>query len=209
MQSINYYVANSHGKFTPGTINKIQATVNKSTEIIKKQLGANKIDIIFVNAPLDIIPEIGIGGYSHGPYNIYVSLDPDRDFREKELILTILHEAHHCMRWRGPGYGKNLGEALVTEGLACLYEEEYSGKAPIYTKVEIKPEEIAAAREYLNDDKYVHKDWFFGSDKAQRWFGYTYGYSLVKTYAKKANKKASELVTIPADIVLAEAQLAA
>ena len=118
-------------------------------------------------------------------------------------MLTILHESHHCLRWRKPGYGKTLGEAMISEGLATLFEEEHSGKPPIYAQVKIKQTEIEKARKNLDNEKYNHSDWFFGSKDVQRWFAYTYGYRLSKTYSEKVNKSAAELVNTPAKLFLA------
>ncbi len=201
---INKYVANSSGEFGAEILDKIEAGFKEAVVIVKDKLNADKIDIIIVNAPMNVIPEIGIGGYSPGPYNIYVSLDPKfTTFTVEDLVLTILHESHHCLRWRKPGYGKTLGEAMISEGLATLFEEEHSGKPPIYAQVKIKQTEIEKARKNLDNEKYNHSDWFFGSKDVQRWFAYTYGYRLSKTYSEKVNKSAAELVNTPAKLFLA------
>ncbi len=118
------------------------------------------------------------------------------------MVLTILHETHHCVRWRKPGYGQTLGEVMITEGLATLFEEEHSGTLPIYAQVPIKQDEIDKARNILNDEKYNHNEWFFGVKNIQRWFGYTYGYQLSKAYSQKTNKSAAELVNTPAELFL-------
>jgi len=198
---INKYISNASNEFGPVILRKIEAGFKEALPIIRNKLDADKIDIIFVNAPMDVIPEIGIGGYSPGPYNIYVSLDPKfTTFTVEDMVSTILHETHHCMRWRNPGYGLSLGEAMISEGLATLFEEEYSGKTPIYAQVKIKQEEIDKAKKNLNNKKYNHSDWFFGSKDTQRWFAYTYGYKMSKTYAQKLNKTAAELVNTPAKL---------
>jgi len=166
-------------------------------------LGANKIDVIFIYAPKSVIPEMGIGANSPGPHNIYVAFDPEfKDIKDEDIFLSIMHEAHHCMRWRDPGYGKTLGEAMISEGLATLYEEELSGKPPIYSQMNIQPEEIEEAKKMINHEKYDHAKWFFGTNEITRWFGYTYGYQLCKAYAVKTGKKASQLIHIDAQRML-------
>ncbi len=197
---ISKYVANASGQFGPETLAKIDAGFEKAIRIAREKLHADQIDVIFVNAPWSIIPEYGIGGYSSGSYNISISLDPKRDFSVEDLISSILHEVHHCMRWRDPGYGETLGEAMISEGLATLFEEEYSGKAPLYGQVKIKPSEIALAEKSLADKNYTHSDWFFGAGKIQRWFAYTYGYRLAKAYSEKSGKSAAGLVNTPAKL---------
>ena len=203
MSKIVKYIANASGEFNEEILGKIDSSFRKATKIAEEKLKANKIDVIFVNAPRNIIPEIGIGGYSTGPYNIYISLDPNfTNFLEEDMVLTILHEAHHCMRYRKPGYGKTLGEAMVSEGLAALFEAEINGKPPIYATVKIKAKEIENAKNILNSEKYSQGEWFFGDKNIQRWFGYTYGYRLCKSYSKKTGRTAAELVSVKAKLML-------
>jgi uncharacterized protein YjaZ len=198
---INKYIANASNEFGIEILRKIEEGFREGLKIIRNKLNADKIDIIFVNAPMNVIPEIGIGGYSPGPYNIYVSLDPKfTTFTVEDMTSTILHETHHCMRWRNPGYGLSLGEAMISEGLATLFEEEYSGITPLYAQVKIKQEEIEKANKSLNNKEYNHSDWFFGGKDTQRWFAYTYGYKISKSYSQKVSKTAAELVNTPAKL---------
>ena len=200
--NIYYHIANSTGDLDHLTDRFISA-FNKAVKITKKELKANQIDIFFINAPSHVIKELGISGSSPGPHHMYVTVDSKfKDITEENMILTILHETHHCMRWRDPGYGRTLGEAKISEGLATLYEEEHSGKPPIYAQVKIKQSDIDLANKELNNYKYDHDEWFFGKTKVPRWFAYTYGYKLAKAYSKKTNKKASELVHTSAKLML-------
>ena len=201
--SINKYIANASGEFCNEIIDKIDAGFAQGRDIVRNKLDADKIDVFFVNDPMGTMPEIGIGGYSPGPYNIYVSLDPDfKAFSVEDIVLTMLHETHHCMRWRNPGYGQSLGEAMISEGLATLFEEEHSGIPPIYAKVQIKQDEIEKAKKDLNNKNYDHTKWFFGTKNIQKWFAYTYGYQLSKAYSQKVNKNAAELVNCSAELFL-------
>jgi len=202
MSNIKYYIANSTGKFDSLTT-KIISAFGKAEKIATDKLKANQIDIIFVNAPGDTIPGTGVGGFSPGPHNVYVSIDPDfKDLAEEDLVLTMLHEMHHCMRWRNPGYGKTLGEAMITEGLASLFEEEISGAKPAYVNVTLKESDLEKAKSYMNDDTYDHSEWFFGTKGIDKWFGYTYGYKLAKTYSEMTGKKASALCHTKASLII-------
>jgi uncharacterized protein YjaZ len=206
MSAIKHYIANAHDEFDAAMLAKIELGFKQGKLVIEKKLKADKIDIIFVNAPASVIPEIGVGGFSPGPFNLYVSLNPNyQHFLIEDLVLTIIHEAHHCMRWRGPGYGETLGEAIVSEGLASLFEQERSGRPPIYNRVNIKASEIKTANKLLNSNAFNHSEWFFGSKDTQRWFGYTYGYQLCKAYSEKTGKTAAELVHAEAKLFLGDA----
>lgn len=202
MVSINYYVANSTGKLD-SLLPKITTAFDEGISVLVDKLKADRIDIIFLYDSKWTIPELGVGANSPGPYNLYVSLDPGfKNLKQSDIFLSIVHEGHHCMRWRKPGYGVTLGEAMVSEGLATLFEEEISGEPPIYSQVKITGDEIKKAQGYLNKKTYNHAEWFFGAKKIQRWFGYTYGYQLCKAYSAKTGKKASDLVHTDAKLIL-------
>jgi hypothetical protein len=204
MSNINYYVANSTGKLDP-LLPKINTAFDEGVGVLVNKLKADKIDVIFLYAPEWTIPELGVGANSPGPYNLYVRLDPGfKNLKQSDIFLSIVHEGHHCMRWRKPGYGITLGEAMISEGLATLFEEEVSGEPPIYSQVMITEDEIRKAQSDLNKKTYNHAEWFFGDKKIQRWFGYTYGYQLCKAYSAKTGKKASDLVHTDANLILGQ-----
>lgn len=204
MSSIKHYIANSSGELDDLT-ELILKSLNKVIPIVERELKAEKIDIIFVSAAALAIPEYGIGGNSPGPNHLYVSFDPkSTKITQNGLDETLFHEIHHCMRWRDPGYGKTLGEAMISEGMACLYEEQHSGSVPIYAKVNLNDDQIAKAKKLIDSKDYSHSEWFFGSKNIDKWFGYSYGYSICKEYSVKTGKKASELVHIPTQEILSE-----
>lgn len=205
MSTIKFYIANAAGDFNKSFVSKIESTYAEAEKVVVEKLKANKIDIIFINAPAFVIAEIGLTGNSPGPNNIYISMDPKNNkWTRNDMIKAIAHETHHCMRWRNPGYGKTLGEEVISEGLATLFEEEVGGSAPIYAKVKITESEIAQAKKIVNRklDYAEHDQWFYGSGKVQRWFGYTWGYRLSKAYSEKVGRSAAELVNVDASLVL-------
>jgi uncharacterized protein YjaZ len=202
MSSINHYIANSTVELDK-LVDMISKSLSTVIPIVEKELDAAQIDIIFVSAAASAIPEYGIGGSSRGPNHVYVSFDPKSDkITQEGLNETLFHEIHHCMRWRNPGYGKTLGETMISEGMACLYEEQHSGKAPIYAKVSLKDDQIVKAKNLINSKNYSHYEWFFGSKDIDRWFGYSYGYKLCRDYSVKTKKSAAELVNISAQKIL-------
>jgi Predicted Zn-dependent protease (DUF2268) len=94
-------------------------------------LPIQRTDVIIHVKPDWAIPETGVGGFSPTATHCLVHLNPRHaDFDtnlETELAPTIAHELHHCARHGGVGYGHTLLEALVTEGLACVFEREFRG----------------------------------------------------------------------------------
>jgi uncharacterized protein YjaZ len=82
-----------------------------------------------------------------------------------EVPTTIIHELHHCSRWAGPGYGRTLLEALVSEGLAQHFEADFrEGVAPFYASslslADLESLSLRAIQEFNSSD-YSHSDWFF------------------------------------------------
>lgn len=202
MSSINHYVANAADELTK-FIPLINESLDIAVPVIESELNAKEIDIIFVSAASQAIPEYGLGGNSPGPNHIYISFDPDSDKITKQGLLdSLFHEAHHCMRWRDPGYGETLGEVMISEGLACLYEEEHSGHAPIYARVGISQEEKDSADTELSNTNYNHAEWFFGVGKVSKWFGYAYGFEMCKRYSLKKGCSSVDLLHVPASTIL-------
>jgi uncharacterized protein YjaZ len=72
----------------------------------------------------------------------------------------------------------------------------------MYANVNLSDKQIKLARETLDSKSYDHSEWFFGSKKIDRWFGYSFGYELCKEYSSKIGKKASKLVNVSALEVL-------
>ncbi len=202
MSTIKHYIANSTGELD-NLVEMINKSLNKVIPIVEKELKAEKIDVIFISAAALAIPEYGIGGNSPGPNHLYVSFDPNSDkITQDGLNETLFHEIHHCMRWRNPGYGETLGEAMISEGMACLYEEEHCGKAPIYAKISLEADQLTKAKKLINSKTYNHGEWFFGAKNIDRWFGYSLGYKICKDHSISTGKKASELVHISAQEIL-------
>lgn len=71
-----------------------------------------------------VIPEVGLGGVAYLPSLFQLACDPSNAAFEASLTggaatRLALHEAHHCLRMAGPGYGRTLGEALASAGCDC------------------------------------------------------------------------------------------
>jgi len=168
--------------------------------------------------PALVIPEVGVGGFTdHHTGAVRIALDSRpsmllpavRDW----LPGSLAHEIHHSRRiLAGPGYGRTLGEAIVTEGLAVAFEREAFPWAPqspwasaidTPTQRRLWPMALAA---FDRADIVEHQHWFFGSQvDVPRWSGYTLGVELVNAYVRGHPGSApSRLVTLAAkDIVSA------
>ena len=182
---------------------------NNFTQIIEKITDKIPVSDVIVSVfkdPKHTISEVGIGGYTPNANTLFVYLDVSHPNLNKhlveELTATLAHELHHCLRWRNPGYGETLFEALITEGLADHFELEITKMKPRPWDKALSAKQIPeilkrAALEYDNKE-YSHEDWFFGNKQRDlpRWTGYTLGFHLVSEYLKNGTRKASELYDV-------------
>lgn len=151
----------------------------------------------------------GLGGRTFGPAMVEIYIDPglpDLALRMAERMPALVaHELHHAMRWRGPGYGSTLLEAMVSEGLADHFAVELLGTAPPpwcdafpHTQTDAY---LDLARAEFDASTYAHERWFFdaGLPQLPRWTGYTLGWRLVEAHlAAHPGSSAATLVDAPA-----------
>lgn len=141
-----------------------------------------------------------VGGYAPAPGRIELTLDP-ATWTPDDLIRTLVHEAHHLIRWDGPGYGRSLGEALVSEGLAGHFVTEILGGPPDPWD-RVTPS-AAALRRAISDwarPGHDHEAWFMGRGDLRRWTGYGLGHRLVAAYLDRhPDASAMALAHIRAD----------
>ena len=196
MRAIECHVGNSTGQLDRH-LPTIAAAFDFASTRARELLGAEGIDVLFVEAPTEAIPEWGVGGYTYGPHVVLVALDPAVDLDERRIAATLVHEFHHAMRERGPGCGGSLANMLASEGLAVLFEAEVTGEAPFYGHVAITDDEIALAQASLYSEPFNQSKWFFGADGITRFFGYTYGFQICQAHARSEGASAAELVLVP------------
>lgn len=202
MRPIEIHIARASGRLDRHR-GIIEAAFKSAARIAQDLLFAEGIDVLFIDSPDEAIPELGVGGYTYGPHVIILAVDPDfPNLSEQSLLSTLAHEFHHAMRWRQSKLNGDLGEMLVSEGLAQLFEEEVLGLRPIYSQVPITALEIEMAKLDLHLPAFDHAKWFFGSKDITKWFGYTFGYQICEAYAKSVQGSASGLVGISAREVL-------
>lgn len=207
MTPIESHFAGASGRLEPHR-GIIEAAFESSKRIAWDLLRADGIDVLFIDSPDEVIPELGIGGYTYGPSVIMVAIDPDfPDLNEQHIFSTLVHEFHHAMRWRGPGCHGDLGDMIVSEGLAQLFEEEVTGERPIYSQVSVTSPEVEKAKLEVHQEAFNQGKWFFGTEEISKWFGYAFGYQICETYAKSTMRSAADLVCVSTRNVLEAAGL--
>lgn len=180
---------------------------------VSRVLPTPPLDILVQRLPGAVIPEIGIGGHAYRKGLLALTLDPNNphfaaSLAEGGLRRTLVHEVHHCLRMGALGYGRTLGEALVSEGLAGQFTGWLLGSPPEPWERAVTDEVLRAHQPdaaALSDPTYDHNAWFFGTGGTRpRWFGYTLGYQLAGTWLTSAGVPGGDAwVTVPAATVLA------
>lgn len=181
------HIANATGRLD-GLVSPIRAAVARAQARAEAVTEAINLDVVIQAWPGRVIPHLGHMGYAPTGDMIQLTFDPDNphcmDNLGQSLERTVVHELHHALRWRGPGYGRTLGEALVSEGLAGHFAQQLYGGPPERWEISRDTAALAqAARDAeaaWEDATYDHAAWFFGAAPAGQ--GYPLGFALVATY---------------------------
>jgi hypothetical protein len=199
-----------------------RGAIERDIEATRQAIGSLSAASLVVEVRLEptrVIPELGMVGYCHGAGGFTLSIAPRNPnfvpaLEQGALCRQVAHEAHHCLRNRGPGYGRTLGEALVSEGLAGHFVHRLYRTPPELWECALAER---TALDYLPDSdslahtNYNHADWFFGTGgRYPRWLGYTLGYVIVGHWlAKSGEIDGPTLVNVAARDVLAAVRDAA
>jgi uncharacterized protein YjaZ len=179
---------------------EIRAAAKQAVALASEHADLPNFDLVVRALPGGGIPDWGVSGHAPSPGVIELTLNPER-YSEAYLIRTLTHEMHHLMRWDGPGYGKSLGAALVSEGLAGHFVLQVLGGKPDPWDA-VRPAS-GVARQAMNEWArldYDHARWFFGRGDLRKWTGYGLGHKLIAEHLAGAPEdNASDLAMTPAD----------
>jgi Predicted Zn-dependent protease (DUF2268) len=194
----------------------IETDIEATRQTIAGLVPPSRLTVEVRLEPVRVIPELGMVGYCPGPQGFSISVAPRNPnfapaLKQGALRRQVAHEANHCLRNAGPGYGRTLGEALVSEGLAGHFVHRLYGTPPELWECALAKD---AALRYLPDDDALaaadddHAGWFFGAGgRYPRWLGYTLGYVIVGRWlARTGGVDGPTLVNVPAGDVLAAAR---
>ena len=191
----------------PLIISRIKQGVKEISELIVVE----DVEFRVIVFPERTIPSKGMSGASPNNEHIYILLNPDhpRLYKsiDEELVATLAHEYHHTMRHRTIGYGENLFDAIVSEGLAEHFTIEVTNEPPPWMSP-IDEEEFqywkAEAEKIWFNKEYNHLAWFVGiNSEIPRGTGYEIGRRLIANYlSMHQDKKASELYATEAKTFL-------
>jgi len=176
---------------------EISTALQHTWQMANTHLDFNALDVV-VKAGQFVLEGKGCLGYTPEPGLVYLTVDPQsQDLTQESLSRMFAHELHHAARWDGPGYGRTLGEALVSEGLAGHFSLDVCGGEPepweTLESAMLSPF-INQALEQWSQPWYDHNAWFFGSGDMPRWCGYSLGFALITAYLRDhPNQNAARL----------------
>ena len=154
------------------------------------------------------IPGWGMGGFTSNAATVEMFIDPGfpgiAALIETRLSPLTAHELHHAVRVRGPGIGRTLLDALVSEGLADQFALELYGGPPTPWMIALQGAELEewldrASKEF-DSTTYDRPSWFRGNGTIPRFAGYAIGHELVVRYqAAHPGQSAADLVGVAAE----------
>jgi Predicted Zn-dependent protease (DUF2268) len=190
---------------------RIRAEIEAAFEACGKVLTPPRVDIVIHQIKHWPVSELGFGGSSPSRDTMFLGFDTAHPAMEAGLVgglrRVIVHEAHHCLRRAGPGYGGTLGEVLVSEGLADHFTLEVLGGQPEPWSLALNAAELRKAAELAQTalrDPVDIDTWFHGADRQMLpWSGYSLGWHLTEAWlTRMAPTPPSRLVGVPAEDVI-------
>jgi uncharacterized protein YjaZ len=196
-------------------VSRITEAFAASSALVTSRIPVGPVDVVIYNDAEYVVPELGMSGFCTSARRMYLPMDvenPDlANTFETVFQAFFAHELHHCARRPVPGYADTLGQALVTEGLACCFESELpGGSVPMYA-TRVLGQALHAVRARANADLNAPfsswAEWFFGEREPDIPIhaGYSLGYVLVSNWLMLHGRTAAESYAVPASLVLAEA----
>jgi hypothetical protein len=187
----------------------VEWEIGAAHKAVSRLISPPRLDILVQRIASSVIPEIGMVGHAYRKSLFALTLDPDNQHFASNLAVGMARRiVHHCLRMAGPGYGRTLGEALVSEGLAGRFVGQLFGNAPEPWERAVDDDTLFANRPdaaTLASTSYNHAAWFFGTGgERPRWLGYTLGYQIVGKWLDQTSEvDGFTWANVPADVILA------
>ncbi|MDO5631190.1 MAG: DUF2268 domain-containing putative Zn-dependent protease [Paracoccus sp. (in: a-proteobacteria)] len=193
MTTFYLHPLNARHALTP-VLSEIRAGARHAVAMASELTEVPDFDLVVRAEPGGGITDWGVSGYAPAPGLVEIVLDPAR-YDAQALIRTLLHEMHHIIRWAGPGYGRSLGETLVSEGLAGHFVVQVLGGQPDPWDRTAPSSGLArrAQNEWSRLD-FSYAEWFQGKGGLRKWAGYGLGHRLIAEYLTQAPDQTAALL---------------
>ena len=135
--AITFHFLSASGALHAEFKTRVYAALEVCVQTCSAKLVLGDLDVAVMAAPKFVISRLGVNGYAYDAHQILLQLDPDHDSLaqnlEHRVSALLAHELHHCARFLAcSGLTGTFGDALVSERLACCFEEEIVGATPFY-----------------------------------------------------------------------------
>lgn len=218
--STKFHILQSNDIITGSFYDELRLSLEEADQKCRQKLTLADIDVVVMHVPWQVIPRLGITGFSYDAHQVSITLDRDHEYLKanlKGVITSILaHELHHCARslaFNSSGLGKTLGSGLVAEGLACCFEEEIGQSTPFYATIcsgEALAQFARRAKPHINTKREDLPggagQWIYGRYDSKSGFpylcGYSMGYALVREWLDRHDRTASQAAGIDQNEIL-------
>lgn len=194
----NIHLLNARHELTP-VLSEVRQASREAVARVRDHADLPDFDLV-VRAQADRSADGAVQGQAPAAGVIEIALTPDR-FDAPSFTRALVRQMAHLIRWTGPGYGKSLGEALVSEGLAGHFVLQVLGGQPDACD-SIRPAQ-GAMRQAMNEwarRDYDHARWFGGKGDLRKWTGNSLGHRVLAEHlAEKPGDSAALLATAPAE----------
>lgn len=160
-----------------GVMPEIRAAVAEAVALVSAHAELPDFDVV-VRAE-EGIPDWGVLAHSPAPGVIELVLTPSR-FDAALVVRRMVRALFLIIRGDCPGYGRSLGAALVSEGLAGHFVQAVLGGKP--DPWDATPLTAGLAKRAMTEWAwldYDHALWFEGRGNIRKWAGYGLAHRLV------------------------------
>ena len=181
------HLLNAGEQFSPELAAELCGVAEKALGRFTTELDLDGVDVVLMSSTFTL-PETGVHGYAPNAHQVDLSVTLGspafQQLWHTEEPATLAHELHHVRRWREPGYGETLLEAMVSEGLAQHFEAGFRDELPPYAQPTMDLDALWDRAQPQLAAPHDHAAWFFGSPAQDfpRWGGYALGYELVRRF---------------------------
>lgn len=201
---------NASGKFDSVFHLLEQTSINALVDI-QRHIDLPPLDIVISPCSKEYVTELGIVGCVSTPYQIDIMLDADRSDLEtiitNELTAVIAHELHHAVRTSTGVAESSLLQTLISEGLACHFEQQFLAKgSDFFDELKNSPWQayFTQISPKLHDTDFDYP-LYFGANKNGQYpsrIGYWIGFNLVSEYINRYGGCAASHIGVSAESIL-------
>lgn len=183
------------GDFKRKYIAEVERAYKEASKLLP--FGSSYINFFIQPREYGLIEETQGNGYTHNSELIELAFNPVIGSGGLETVIrnirpSVFHEMNHASRYNIPIFHKSLIDACIMEGLATVFERDYTGSAPLHGEYPESVIDWLAEIRGLGDTRSWEEYMFIHPD-GRRWIGYKVGTYIVDEAIKRSEKSVIEL----------------